>query len=171
MIKVDRINKATTEEEFDIMAGFIQRLGCVDILEIGTLGGSFGFSLVNTFAESFHLDTIDIKKTGVEDIAKANGVTNITYHSDGSNEFFKQNTKTFDFIFIDGDHSYKQSKLDLENSVKALRNGGIIFMHDIRKTKRGKRTVKRTYDEFSHVDFIKCTIKSKGNLGVFWNQL
>ena len=34
-----------------------------------------------------------------------------------SNEFFKQNTKKYDIIFIDGDHSFDQSYLDVTNEI------------------------------------------------------
>jgi glycosyltransferase involved in cell wall biosynthesis len=47
-----------------------------------------------------------------------------------SDEFFNQNKEVFDIIFIDGDHSFEQSLADLNNSIKALRVGGFIVMHD-----------------------------------------
>jgi hypothetical protein len=47
-----------------------------------------------------------------------------------SNTFFEQNKEKFDVIFIDGDHSYQQSKMDFINSLKALNDNGIIVMHD-----------------------------------------
>lgn len=37
----------------------------------------------------------------------------------------------FDFIFIDGGHSYEVAKADFENYWPMLRPGGIIAMHDI----------------------------------------
>lgn len=36
----------------------------------------------------------------------------------------------FDFIFIDGDHSYNGAKKDFENALKALAPDGIIAFHD-----------------------------------------
>jgi predicted O-methyltransferase YrrM len=36
----------------------------------------------------------------------------------------------FDFIYIDGDHSYKETKQDLENWFPKLRHGGVIAGHD-----------------------------------------
>lgn len=38
---------------------------------------------------------------------------------------------SYDFIFIDGDHSYEGVKLDYENYKPLLREGGIIAFHDI----------------------------------------
>mgnify|MGYP000058903745 CR=1 FL=1 len=47
-----------------------------------------------------------------------------------SDDFFKANDVNFDVVFIDGDHSYRQSKKDVENALKHLTEGGVIVMHD-----------------------------------------
>ena len=47
-----------------------------------------------------------------------------------SNEFFKQNHRKYDLIFIDGLHEYKQVKTDIHNSLKSLNPGGTIVVHD-----------------------------------------
>ena len=47
-----------------------------------------------------------------------------------SDEFFQDNDEKFDLIFIDGLHHYKQVKKDIRNSLNALKDGGIILMHD-----------------------------------------
>ena len=48
-----------------------------------------------------------------------------------SDEFFTQNTDTFDVIFIDGLHHYDQVSRDFENSLSCLNDGGIIILHDM----------------------------------------
>lgn len=48
-----------------------------------------------------------------------------------SNEFFAENKKKFDVIFIDGMHSYEQCKFDAINSLKYLNTGGYLFLHDL----------------------------------------
>jgi len=47
-----------------------------------------------------------------------------------SDDFFKNNLDKFDIIFIDGLHEYDQVNKDINNSLKALNNGGIILLHD-----------------------------------------
>lgn len=48
-----------------------------------------------------------------------------------SDEFFrKYYDLKFDVIFIDGLHEYKQCQRDCLNSMKHLKDGGIIFFHD-----------------------------------------
>jgi SAM-dependent methyltransferase len=48
-----------------------------------------------------------------------------------SDEFFLQNTDTFDVIFIDGLHYYEQVLKDFENSLNCLNDNGIIIIHDM----------------------------------------
>lgn len=47
-----------------------------------------------------------------------------------TDDFFKQNTLTFDAIFIDACHEYEQVKKDFNNAVKCLNKAGTIFLHD-----------------------------------------
>jgi hypothetical protein len=47
-----------------------------------------------------------------------------------SDEFFKQNKKTYDIIFIDGLHEDAQVMKDVENSLKFLNENGTILLHD-----------------------------------------
>lgn len=48
-----------------------------------------------------------------------------------SDEFFKQNTKIFDIIFIDGLHETEQVSKDIENSLQILNKNGVIICHDM----------------------------------------
>ena len=48
-----------------------------------------------------------------------------------SDDFFNQNTETFDVIFIDGLHYYEQVSKDLNNALEVLKPGGIIILHDM----------------------------------------
>tara|TARA_B100000035_G_C21023688_1_gene565173 strand:- start:1885 stop:2562 length:678 start_codon:yes stop_codon:yes gene_type:complete len=47
-----------------------------------------------------------------------------------SDDFFLNNEKKFDCIFIDGLHEYTQVKKDINNSVNCLNPNGIILVHD-----------------------------------------
>ena len=47
-----------------------------------------------------------------------------------SDDFFNNNQKTFDLIFIDGLHEYDQVKKDILNSLKFLNKNGIVLVHD-----------------------------------------
>jgi len=52
-------------------------------------------------------------------------------HKMTSDDFFKQNDKSFDVIFIDGLHTYEQTQKDIINSLKILNTNGVIFIHDL----------------------------------------
>ena len=47
-----------------------------------------------------------------------------------SDEYFRENKKKFDIIFIDGLHHYEQVKRDIENSLNFLNPQGVILLHD-----------------------------------------
>lgn len=56
---------------------------------------------------------------------------NITLFAGYSSQFFDTiSNDHLDYIYIDGDHSYEGCKLDLENSILKVKNGGWIFGHD-----------------------------------------
>jgi hypothetical protein len=65
-----------------------------------------------------------INKTGVD---PENG-GNI---KDTSDNFFKNNKKNFDVVFIDGLHEYEQCRKDIINALKVLNKNGYIFLHDM----------------------------------------
>ena len=48
-----------------------------------------------------------------------------------SDVFFKKNKKMFDIIFIDGLHEYTQVQKDCVNSLKVLKDNGIVIFHDM----------------------------------------
>ena len=52
-------------------------------------------------------------------------------HKEFSDDFFNKNTTYFDVIFIDGLHIYDQVRRDVVNSVKFLKPGGWIAIHDM----------------------------------------
>lgn len=52
-------------------------------------------------------------------------------HRMTSDEFFKNNKKRFDVIFIDGLHTFEQCKKDFLNCLKYIKKDGIIIFHDM----------------------------------------
>lgn len=51
-------------------------------------------------------------------------------HRMTSDEFFEQNSETFDIVFIDGLHEYEQVRRDAINSLACLAPGGFVAFHD-----------------------------------------
>ena len=60
-----------------------------------------------------------------------------------SDDFFKDNNRKFDIVFIDGLHTYEQVKKDILNSVNCLNNNGIILVHDCMPDNLSKQAVPR----------------------------
>jgi SAM-dependent methyltransferase len=48
-----------------------------------------------------------------------------------SDAFFENNTEYFDVIFIDGLHTYEQVQRDVSNSIRFLKPGGYVALHDM----------------------------------------
>jgi len=61
---------------------------------------------------------------------------------------FGKKNKRFDFVFIDGDHSYDGVTRDLYAWWPLVKTGGFISGHDIDHPKQGE--VRRAVDEFFH---------------------
>lgn len=55
-------------------------------------------------------------------------------HRQTSDDFFAENKKKFDFIWVDGLHEYRQVHRDVSNSIAALKPGGFIALHDLLPT-------------------------------------
>ena len=77
-------------------------------------------------ADNFTFNSVPLpleNKVGVD--PSAGGTHRMT-----SDEFFLQNEKKFDVIFIDGLHTYEQCQKDCLNSLKFVNDNGIIIFHD-----------------------------------------
>jgi len=162
------ITKSSCLEELGIMAHFARQTNCVRALEIGTLTGSWCKYMSDALPDT-ELHTIDIvHNNGARDHCKG---LPVNFHEKGSDAFFAENDLMFDFVFIDGDHTYAQSKKDLDNVVKCLSPRGIVVLHDITKSKHAKKqTCARTFKEFNHPEFCTFLVKTNRNLGVIWHR-
>jgi predicted O-methyltransferase YrrM len=48
-----------------------------------------------------------------------------------SGTYFENTTETYDLVFIDGDHSYKGTMIDLLGANKVLKKGGLLVIDDV----------------------------------------
>lgn len=85
-----------------------------------------------------------------------------------SDDFFEYNQKKFDLIFIDGLHIYEQVKKDIENSLKVLKPGGLILLHDCLPKKLSHQAVPR-YRGTWNGDVWKAIVefRTHDNLDIF----
>lgn len=64
------------------------------------------------------------------DIKKNRNDFTFEFFQGTTKEFFENNKRTFDFIFIDANHNYDYVKYDLEEAKKILNYNGVIVLHD-----------------------------------------
>ena len=81
---------------------------------------------IGVFKPTYNFDSITCDfKMGVDPATRAPNVLQVT-----SDKFFQYNQTKFDLVFVDGDHSYEQTKKDMENALRATKAGGCILVHD-----------------------------------------
>ena len=66
-----------------------------------------------------------------------------------SDDFFKNNKKSFDLIFLDGLHTYEQTIKDINNSLKFINSKGAIIIHDCLPKKIWNQIVPRMYGHWN----------------------
>jgi hypothetical protein len=94
----------------------------VNLLLQAKMGGSYLEIGCDTNAL---FDAIPIQdKTGVDPVQGGNRRAT-------SDEFFSTNQRKFDVIFIDGLHTYDQVRRDVVNSIRILKAGGWVALHDL----------------------------------------
>ena len=138
-----------TAEIKDKLAGFLDRLQENRMLEIGCFEGLSSVFFADNFLNHpnarltcvdpfLTISTNDHKqflqnseeKTFDFNLSVCQNGNKITVHKLTSDEFFKINDKTYNFIYIDGCHETEFIMRDMENSFKCLEKNGIMWMDD-----------------------------------------
>lgn len=81
-----------------------------------------------TDAACHHMDLTDVYFLFLEKIKTIDNITHLKYTSDEG--FLKLNDRKFDFVYIDGLHTYEQVKKDILNFKQLIKSGGFIGGHD-----------------------------------------
>jgi hypothetical protein len=136
-------------KRWDIINSYIHKNGYKTYLEIGLQSGIC----------RDHIQLPLQAKTTVDPDTRANNPT----HLMTSDEFFEQNDKTFDIIFIDGLHHAEQVLKDIMNSLEVLNEGGMIFCHDMLPTEEIYAKVPRESDIWNG-DCYKAWFKLLGTI-------
>ena len=77
-----------------------------------------------------------------------------------SDIFFEKNKLNFDIVFLDGLHTYEQTIKDINNSLKFLKNDGVILIHDCLPRKIWNQIVPRIYGHWNG-DVWKAIVHSR----------
>ena len=87
-------------------------------------------------------------------------VDTLIYHRGYSEVVLKEfESNYFDWVYVDGNHSYKEALIDIKNSYRIVKDGGYIVVDDYQTWKE----VKKASDEFiiSYKDNIFDVIKKE----------
>lgn len=126
----------------------------IDLLELGTFEGLSAIWFLENIPKiikncSINITSVDdfegdikplnginmqnVHKNAISNFELANRINSpnkIDLISSSTNNFFKSNLLNFDIIYIDGDHSSKQTIFDAMNAFEVLKPGGIIVFDD-----------------------------------------
>ena len=86
-------------------------------------------------------------------------------HRMTSDEFFDNNKKKFDVIFIDGLHHYEQVKKDTINSLNSLKKNGWIALHDFLPSSWEEQHVPRISNDWTG-DCWKLALELNKSTGI-----
>lgn len=125
-----KYNWESYPRRYDIINKIIIKKNYTSYLEIGCFKD-----------ETFNQININ-KKIGVDPVSGGN--LRMT-----SDQFFIENKDKFDLIFIDGLHVYEQVIKDIFNSIKILKENGIILIHDCLPRKLWYQTPTRMSDTWN----------------------
>ena len=128
--KTIKYNWESFPRRYDIINKIIIKRNYTSYLEIGCFKD-----------ETFNRVNIK-KKIGVDPVSGGN--LRMT-----SDQFFIENKEKFDLIFIDGLHVYEQVIKDIFNSIKVLKENGIILVHDCLPRKLWYQTPTRMSDTWN----------------------
>ena len=139
---------------------FIDRSLPMRILEIGSYKGMsacfFSDMLLNenasrlTCVDPFDLSDCNtpvdstVESIFFRNIRLSENYDKITVFKEYSDDFFRKNTETYNFIYIDGSHVPEQIVCDMTNAYKSLESGGIMWMDDY----KGNSNITAAVDEW-----------------------
>jgi len=137
--------------EINRFMNLLSKLKLTKVLEIGTCDGGTLYAWTKVAEVGAKIITIDLPDTYTDSnmqIFESFGVPkqqniHLVRGDSHSSKTIKMvndilNGDKLDFLFIDGDHSYKGIKQDFEMYSPLVKKGGIISMHDIVLTERNE---------------------------------
>ena len=143
--------------EAQVLYAIIRKFGYKNVLDIGTgpgLSAVYFSSAIRNSGVDGRVDSIDI----VDRVAEKNlrplfehlGLDRIAhFHVGNSSDIIPTLSFEYDFVLIDGAHTYEQTKCDFENAYSKLRPGGCIAFHDVYKTPEGIMGSRDALDEIT----------------------
>ena len=143
-------------EHYELLFAISKTYSPKKILEIGTAEGDFTVFLAGLFPNAI-IETIDLpnsdqrfwnatvtsdQKLTTKNLqnevdkrnSKISDFSNISFQEANSLALTFQESEKYDLIWVDGDHTYPIVGIDIANSLRLLRHGGILGLDDIYTT-------------------------------------
>lgn len=132
-----------SEHYYNFLKYIVSLTNCQSYLELGV---------------EYGLNIQEIKKivktcVGV-DITKNTKVEGFEFFQMTTDDFFNENQRMFDIIFIDANHNFEQVKKDFNNSLNILNKYGIIVIHDTDPIIEELITPYHCDDSYKIIDYI-----------------
>lgn len=133
-----------TEHYSNLIKWIIKLTNCQSYLELGVEYGINITEMKNLvkICVGVDINTVNIAKDNIE------------FFQMTTDDFFKQNTKKFDIIFVDANHNFEQVKKDFNNSLSILNKFGIIILHDTDPINEELLDENHCYDSYKIIDYI-----------------
>lgn len=139
---------ATEIEFIKMVYWMIVAKGYKSILELGTNRGDATYWFLKA-ADKNEGDVVTVDKT---DYYKGKSPDNLKRVICESREFFKSlSNETFDFIYVDGDHSYLGAISDMLNAECHIAPGGSIAIHDVNYDADDENMVRSAFEKYHKV--------------------
>ncbi len=106
--------------------------------------------------------TSETEKTFLSNVSNSKETNKIIVKKQYSDDFFKENTKTFTFIYIDGSHEPEQIVKDANNAIKVLEVGGVMWFDDYLGGPPNDRTIQRAIDSWVYSTGSSIQLIHKG---------
>ncbi len=189
-ILVDNYFRAFDKKDYDpymisnhyfLLAAISKKKNFENILEIGTYDGTCALFMSYCFKKA-NITTIDLNDNNEDFLKTYNRGSNqflnqhkktrdknisfserINFIQMDSSNFFRNNDRSFDLIFIDGDHKDPTVSFDISNSLKCISKEGLIMIDDIID---GNGSVNNNYDSRAAYNYIE-KLKKEGIINFF----
>lgn len=132
--------------------------GTVDFVDANYSDAVHGFEAAYGGVGNWHGDAID-------KFAPLKLGEHLRVHVMRSSEFFEQCDSTFEYIYLDGDHSYEGCRFDFEHAIAHAEDGALIAMHDVAVTDPGFG-VQRVFAELDEPSYGKILLPAWPGLGI-----
>src|SRR5690606_28539266 len=122
-----------TDRELLSLLSFVKKFKPQKIFEFGIGRGGSLLHFIDNTDSSVEIKSFDINLDALPDFirSKISSEKRVELIVGDSNEYdLSSHFDTYDFIFIDGGHEYREVKADTLNAFKMLKAGGVIIWDD-----------------------------------------